>query len=575
MNSKFICNISHTQFDIVREVAASVLDWKVSNNDNEDWDVMWTDLAVPAETLGKMKSYQRINHFPGMHLISRKNFLATSLGKLRQQFPDDYGFFPRTWVFPSHSAELKLHLQQSKHKYMIVKPETSCQGKGIFFTNRVEELNPSQRYVVQNYIKSPYLIDGLKFDLRVYVLVTSCDPLRIYIYEEGLARFATEPYSQPNVSNINNMFIHLTNYAVNKGNPAFINNKDLESDNVGHKRSLKSLYKLLESQGHDVQIIKMRIEDIIVKTLCAIQPHLKKCYMGVQKDDLTRAMCFEVLGFDILLDDKLRPHLIEVNHDPSFSVSSPLDKDLKKNLVADSLKLAWVTKKNRIRYMKQVEDKCKNKGKLEKGKAQNEYMKKAVKHYSELRGHEEKKWLGGFKRICPIEGSEKYEKFIQASLIICQEWQDVRPGTTSIKKIPASSRTPFSKNFNTSKPRGKANMSAEVLETSISQVLIQPLPKKRINNPLYKKPKELISDPILTNQNLLSSQNLTQKSNKILSSFLTSKEYQLKMKLMPKLLRKTTQQPSNGSLSKSSSQVLSFFDTSTTFAKSSIARLDN
>ena len=75
MNSKFICNIAHTQFDIVREVAASVLDWKVSNNDNEDWDVMWTDLAVPAETLGKMKSYQRIKcGYCGDFFCSRQLF---------------------------------------------------------------------------------------------------------------------------------------------------------------------------------------------------------------------------------------------------------------------------------------------------------------------------------------------------------------------------------------------------------------------------------------------------------------------------------------------------------------------
>lgn len=48
----------------------------------------------------------------------------------------------------------------------------------------------------------PFLIDGFKFDMRVYVLVTSCDPLRIFVYKEGLARFATMRYIDPRRRNL-------------------------------------------------------------------------------------------------------------------------------------------------------------------------------------------------------------------------------------------------------------------------------------------------------------------------------------------------------------------------------------
>ena len=65
------------------------------------------------------------------------------------------------------------------------------------------------------------MIDKLKFDLRIYVLLAGCDPLRVYLFNEGLARFATEDYEIPTRDNLENVCMHLTNYAINKDNPNF------------------------------------------------------------------------------------------------------------------------------------------------------------------------------------------------------------------------------------------------------------------------------------------------------------------------------------------------------------------
>lgn len=161
---------------------------------------------------------------------------------MRKAFPDKYNFYPRTWVLPHQYEELKQYNSKAEKCVFIVKPEASCQGKGIFLTKKIENtVNSNDHYVVQEYLKTPYLVDNLKFDFRIYVLVKSINPLKIFLYREGLTRFATTPYEKPKKKNLNKLTMHLTNYAVNKKSPEFIFNKNNDNDNVGHKRSFSSV----------------------------------------------------------------------------------------------------------------------------------------------------------------------------------------------------------------------------------------------------------------------------------------------------------------------------------------------
>ena len=73
----------------------------------------------------------------------------------------------------------------------------------VFFGT--QDVKPGEHMVCQQYVSKPFLIDGFKFDLRVYVLVTSCDPLRIFVYEDGLGRFATMKYLDPSTNNLVSM----------------------------------------------------------------------------------------------------------------------------------------------------------------------------------------------------------------------------------------------------------------------------------------------------------------------------------------------------------------------------------
>lgn len=139
--------------------------------------------------------------------------------------------------------------------------------------------------------------------------------------------------------------MHLTNYAINKDSPNFIFNRSEKDMSVGHKRSLTSVYELLKGQGVPVEVLKQQINDIIIKTFLVGAPLLRHQYRSCQIENYSGNMCFQLLGFDIMIDRKARPYLLEVNHTPSFVTDTPLDETIKKNLIHDSLVLMNVNTK--------------------------------------------------------------------------------------------------------------------------------------------------------------------------------------------------------------------------------------
>lgn len=203
-----------------------------------------------------MKPYQRVNHFPGMYALARKDHLARNLNRMLKRFPEQFNFYPQTWLLPSEYGDFRKQFKENTkgkpgRKTFISKPEASCQGRGIFLTRNLEDFEPQGHYVVQRYIHKAFLIDKLKFDLRIYVLLCGVDNLRVYFFKEGLCRLATHPYKPPASSNLNNLFMHLTNYAINKNSEKFEKNTDKENDDRGHKRSLTFAMRYIDETGFD------------------------------------------------------------------------------------------------------------------------------------------------------------------------------------------------------------------------------------------------------------------------------------------------------------------------------------
>ncbi|XP_041829129.1 tubulin polyglutamylase ttll6 isoform X2 [Melanotaenia boesemani] len=385
--------------------------------EDEDWTLFWTDCSVSLDRVKDMKRYQKINHFPGMSEICRKDSLARNLNRMLKLFPKDYNIFPRTWCLPADYSDFQAYTRAKKSKTYICKPDTGCQGKGIFITKSSRDIPPGEHMICQVYVSRPFMINGYKFDLRIYVLVTSCDPFSIFMFKEGLARFCTTKYNEPTHNNVEDVCMHLTNYSINKNSENFVRDED-----VGSKRKLSSLNKHLESIDCNTEKMWNDIEDIIIKTLISAHPILKHNYHTCFPNHTSASACFEILGFDVLLDHRLKPWVLEVNHSPSFTTDSQLDREVKDALLYDTLVLINLGACDRHKITKEERRRAKDRLQQNRSKeARSEELRQSQAATVEQMEKYEAKHLGGFKRIYPREGGEKYDKYFKHSSSLFQE----------------------------------------------------------------------------------------------------------------------------------------------------------
>eukprot|EP00003_Mantamonas_plastica_P024704 TRINITY_DN4659_c0_g1_i2.p1 TRINITY_DN4659_c0_g1~~TRINITY_DN4659_c0_g1_i2.p1 ORF type:complete len:1245 (-),score=465.79 TRINITY_DN4659_c0_g1_i2:266-3967(-) len=297
-----------------------------------DWCLLWSTNHVKPYLLKALNRHQKINHFPRSYELTRKDKLYVNLSRMQQLHgKKHYNFVPQSYMLPAEQSQFEYHCMRHPNAPWIVKPISSSRGRGIYLIDHFLQAPASDTCIVSKYINNPLLIDGFKFDLRIYVAVTNLDPLRIYLFREGLVRFASEPYD-PSTDNLDDAYMHLTNYSVNKFNENFVQNKDADEDNVGNKWSISALFNLLGMRGIDTVAIWDDIKDIVVKTIVSSE-HTMLSAMNMFVPH--RNNCFELYGFDVLIDENFKSWLLEVNLSPALSCDSPLDAKIKSRLVSD------------------------------------------------------------------------------------------------------------------------------------------------------------------------------------------------------------------------------------------------
>mmetsp|Transcript_23088 Transcript_23088/g.65053 ORF Transcript_23088/g.65053 Transcript_23088/m.65053 type:complete len:507 (-) Transcript_23088:108-1628(-) len=342
----------NTIYDVLRARG-----WKETDVDTE-WHIFWADKDWIHGMFDKihLDPHQHVNHFLNHQELCRKDLLVKNMKRMRRQLEKEgrgdeankYNVYPVTFVVPMEYnmfvEEFKKHLGST----WIMKPVGRSQGAGIFLVNKLAQLQQwrtahnwkppkdgkdvdddaevkegPEIYVVQKYLDDPLLVGGKKFDIRLYVLVVSYQPLTIYMHRGGFCRFSMSRYSN-DLSNMKDLGSHLTNVAVQKN-----------SGKAAYKRT-GAKWDMHRFKSYIVNVAGVETANSMMEDIESIVIH---SLLSVQKVMINDKHCFELYGYDILIDIHYKPWLLEVNASPSLTANTTADYDMKYGLLDDTMSL--------------------------------------------------------------------------------------------------------------------------------------------------------------------------------------------------------------------------------------------
>ena len=358
------------------------VEWDGSIHGENEWNMLWTTKRFfTVSSSFSLHPFQKMNHFRRTSQITKKDNLTRNIKRMRANFGKIYNFYPISYQFPLQYSEFVSKIQNEQNGSLrkrlstsfdgkvgstsitkmlreqqrrllsgsgsrstprstpkptalrnkpkqtetiwIAKPSSGRRGENISLFTDVADLHYTQPMIIQKYISSPLLVGGYKFDLRIYVLITSFRPLTVHCYDSGLCRFSTQQYD---LGDLDNVYSHLTNSSINKTSDTLHTDKLVIG--AGCKWTTSKLFTYLQTQTDKEEDVGRRawsqIHDIILLTLIPIIMDAEQC-----------PNCFELFGFDILIDSKYNCWLLEVNGSPAIGVQTEVDKLVKLPMLND------------------------------------------------------------------------------------------------------------------------------------------------------------------------------------------------------------------------------------------------
>ena len=282
--------------------------------------------------------YQKINRFFNYYDYVSKSSLYKNYKKMKTLFQDDFDYMFETYSYPEDKIIIFNKFKNyrltnySQNELWLIKPKLSTCGANIALLKEYSDIKDD--YIITKFLKNPHLIKGFKYDLRFHGLITSILPLKLYLYNEGLVRISSEKYDYNNLTKLSS---YLTNIALNiKNEKKYIYPNNISNIEDSNLWNFDVFQNYCEKKGYNYTEIFEKVKDIFIKLVLSIR---KKTINYIKKINLHSSNFYHLIGFDIILDNNLKPYLLETNRRTSLRNDNEAEKYNAYNMIADTLNL--------------------------------------------------------------------------------------------------------------------------------------------------------------------------------------------------------------------------------------------
>ncbi len=303
------------------------------------WQLHWSNARPGADVYAALRPDQRVNHFPGIIPLVRKDELHDHLAYVDADRGRPWRF-PRSFSMPDQLDALTSAADSDPGQVWIVKERDGSMGRGMYLIHDLKNLKPDPATIVQEYIDDPLIFPNSPFKhvLRVYTLVTMIEPLIVYVYPEIVIKVTSQEW-RPAADSVEELARHLTNPTVQMAH-SDATEPVLAIDRAEFSSRLETVGVSMESVWSDIRTM---IADVL-RTFAPTISVLSSVYTP------SPSSCFELLGFDLMLDSTATPWLLECKLSPSLGTRSPANtasgaaqRLAKQGAVADMLELVGLT----------------------------------------------------------------------------------------------------------------------------------------------------------------------------------------------------------------------------------------